>query len=161
MKFIRMGAAFLARFFMSAIFLASGINKLLNWHETEKMLMNTLCDWQIHFGFSETAQSCLASLTPWTPILLIVATLFELIGGLLILLGVNEKLGAAMLILFLIPTTFFFHPFWYAEANMKEFQTVMFLKNLAILGGLILIILHGVRVKKLGGGDPFQSMKLG
>lgn len=160
MKFIRMTTVFLARFFISAVFLAGGIHKLLNWQETEKILMNTLCEWQIHTGFSETAQNCLATLTPWTPVLLIAATLFELIGGLLVLLGANEKLGATLLILFLIPATLLFHAFWFAEPNVREIQTAMFLKNLAILGGLFLILLHGAKTKS-GNGDSFPPIKLG
>jgi len=156
-----MCATVLARFFISAVFLAGAIGKIFNWHDTEKLLTNTLCDWQINIGFSETAQSCFAILTPWTPLLLIAATLCELVGGLLVLLGIKEKLGAGLLILFLIPTTIIMHQFWFIEGSMKELQTIMFLKNLAILGGLFMIVLHGAQAKSGGGGDSFPPMKFG
>lgn len=145
---------------MSAIFLASAIHKILNWSEAEKNLMNVLCDWQFHVGFSDQAQDCLAALVPWTPLLLVIATLFELVGGLLLLLGVRERLGATLLILFLIPTTVLFHSFWFLEGPARELQIVMMMKNFAILGGLFLVLLHGAEGESGGGGD-FSGMKFG
>lgn len=160
MKFIRTFSTVLARFFLSAVFLAGAVSKLFHWHESEKMLMNTLCDWQASLGFYETAQNCLAMITPWTPLLLIAATLFEMVGGLLLLLGMKEKLGASLLILFLIPATLLMHAFWLHEGGVRELQTIMFLKNLAILGGLLLVLLHGAQAKS-GGDSSFSSMNLG
>jgi uncharacterized membrane protein YphA (DoxX/SURF4 family) len=144
---------------LSAVFLAGAVNKIIHWHESEKTVMNALCDWQAYIGFSESAQSCFSILMPWTPLLLISATLFELVGGLLVLLGVREKLGAFLLILFLIPTTVIMHQFWFIEGSARELQTVMFLKNLAILGGLLMILLSKDTGKP--GGDPFPPIKLG
>lgn len=160
MKFIRVTTVFLTRFSLSAIFLAGGINKILNWHETEKIVENILCDWQSYLAFSDTAQNALASLVPWTPLILMAGTLFELVGGLLILLGLREKLGASLLILFLIPTTVLMHQFWFIETGDRELQTAMFLKNLAILGGLFMILLHGIQTKSVE-KDPFPSLKMG
>lgn len=113
--------------------------------------MNTLCEWQANIGFSENLQDCLATLVPWTPFLLVVATLFELLGGLSVLLGIKEKLGAALLVLFLIPTTILIHQFWFIEGMAREVQITHFLKNLAILGGLLMIILQGTERPK----NPF------
>jgi uncharacterized membrane protein YphA (DoxX/SURF4 family) len=142
---IRAASTVLARFLLSAMFLAAGINKIFHWHETEKMLMNVLCDWQSNTGFSSTAQECFGSLTPWAPLLLMTAVLFEMVGGVLLLLGIREKLGASLLLLFLIPVTILMHQFWFVEGMMREMQQIMFLKNLAIMGGLILVILHGAQ----------------
>ncbi len=145
MRIIRVAATVLARFFLSAIFLTAGVNKIFHWHESEKMLMNVLCDWQGYMGFSESAQNCFAALTPWSPLLLILATLLELVGGLLLLLGVREKLGASLLILFLLPTTILIHQFWFVDGGLRDVQQMMFLKNLAILGGLMMVILYGAQ----------------
>jgi uncharacterized membrane protein YphA (DoxX/SURF4 family) len=46
--------------------------------------------------------------------------------------------GAVLLIIFLIPTTLVFHPFW---ANPDE--TIAFLKNLGLIGGLLLMYYVG------------------
>lgn len=148
MKVIQTASTVLARFLLSAIFLAGGINKIFHWHESEKKMMNVFSDWQAYTDFSSSLQEFFASLVPWTPLLLIGATLFELIGGLLLLLGVREKWGAALLILFLIPTTILLHQFWFVEGPEKELQQIMFLKNLAIMGGLILVVLRGAQPAK-------------
>jgi putative oxidoreductase len=85
---------------------------------------------------------------PFSPILLLVATLFELLGGLSVLLGAKENMGAALLVLFLIPTTILMHQFWFIEGAARELQMIHFLKNLAILGGLLMIILQGTEKSK-------------
>ena len=161
MKIIRGISVGLARFFLSAVFLASGINHVLHWSDAEKMLANIFCQWQGHLGFSDGLQECFASLTPWTPLMLVIGTLLQIVGGLLLLLGVKEKLGALLLILFLIPATILFHAFWLADEVDTEAQIVMFLKNLAILGGLMCVVLHGVQSKSGSGSDRFHSLKIG
>jgi len=163
MRIIRLFAIFMARFFMSGVFLAGGIHKIIHWHETERLLSSVFCDWQSYVGFSETAQNCFAAAIPWTPLILIAATLSELVGGLLLLLGFKEKLGASLLILFLIPATILMHQFWFFETPDKELQSAMFLKNLAILGGLVLVLLHGAQAKASAkaGNDSMPAFKLG
>lgn len=142
MRFIRRCFTVLARFFISAVFLSAAVDKMLHWHENEKLLMSTLSDWQGYIGFWEDAQSVIGFILPWAPVLLIVATLLEFVGGLLTLLGIKEKLGASLLILSLAPVTLIMHPFWFIEDPTREVQTLMFLKNLAILGGLMMILLR-------------------
>lgn len=142
MKVIHLSLNVIGRFFISLIFLAGAVNKILHWHESERSLLNTLCEWQSNVGFSDSLNDFFAVLIPWTPILLLLATFFELGGGLSILLGYREKLGAVLLILFLIPATILMHQFWFAEGGVRELQLVHFLKNLAILGGLILFALQ-------------------
>ena len=153
MKFIRSSTTVIARFLISLVFLAGGVSKLFHWNETESLLMNTLCEWQFNVGFSDDLQQCLGSMIPFTPLLLVGATLFELLGGLSILLGIKEKWGATMLILFLVPTTLFMHQFWFVEPSARELQMTHFLKNLAILGGLLMILLQGTEKQD----DFFQT----
>jgi putative oxidoreductase len=148
----------LARFLLSAIFLASGVNKLFHWRETETGLMGVLSHWQSHLSFSEAAQNFFSSVIQFTPVLLIVATGLELIGALLLLLGVKEKIGAILLLFFLVPVTIFYHQFWFLEATERELQQVMFLKNLAIVGGLLMVILHD-SAKKGGSSDDIYNYK--
>jgi uncharacterized membrane protein YphA (DoxX/SURF4 family) len=141
MNIIRSGSMGLARFFISLAFLAGGVNKIIHWHEAERALMNTFFDWQAYVGYSDLCQNALTFMIPYTQVILLVMTAFELLGGLSVLLGVKEKLGATLLILFLIPATIFMHQFWFVEGSVRELQLAHFLKNLAILGGLILILL--------------------
>lgn len=143
MKIVRIFFAAIARFFISLVFLAGAFNKILHWHETERNLHSILCEWQSNLGFSDQAYECFAFLIPLTPVLLLIATLMELCGALSLLLGFKEKLGAGLLALFLISVTIIMHQFWFVEGAMREQQLAHFLKNLAILGGLIIVILQG------------------
>jgi len=66
-----------------------------------------------------------------------------LVGGLSILLGYRAKLGAWLIALFLVAVTPM-HKFWgITDPMMQQMQMVMFMKNLAILGGALLISQFG------------------
>ncbi len=67
-----------------------------------------------------------------------------LFGGLMILLGYRMRLGAVLLLLYLVPVTFIAHDFWNAAEGTEDFrlQSVLFVKNLAIMGGLLLAATH-------------------
>jgi putative oxidoreductase len=80
-------------------------------------------------------------------------------GGLFLLLGVREKLGIGLLILFLIPATVIYHPFWWAEGVIHEMQTILFLKNLAILGCLIQMFLKNSPTQIVGFDERPSSMR--
>lgn len=61
-------------------------------------------------------------------------------GGLSILLGYRAKLGAWLIVLFLIPVTLMMHKFWtVTDPMMAQIQMVMFMKNVSMLGGALLI----------------------
>ena len=63
-----------------------------------------------------------------------------LAGGLSVLLGYRAKVGAWLLVLFLVPVTFAMHPFWAAaDLQLAQLHTIMFLKNLSMVGGAILL----------------------
>lgn len=153
MDFMKHLTALAARFFMSAIFLISGVNKIFHWQETEQELIRVLGDWE-SFVFSTAAHTVITQMMAWSPALLILAALSELLGGLLLLLGVRDRLGAFLLILFLIPATFFFHQFWFLEGSARDTQISFFLRNMAIIGGLMMVVLNGARC---GSGNRFSS----
>lgn len=158
MKVVQICLIVLTRFILSSIFLASAMGKIFHWQETEHNLIDVLSEWQNYVSFSEGFSNFLGALTPWTSLLLLFGTLLELGGGLLVLLGIREKLGAALLLLFLVPTTILFHQFWFIEGSARELQTVMFLKNLAIMGGLIMVLIHGAQASPREGGISPLSM---
>jgi putative oxidoreductase len=67
-----------------------------------------------------------------------------LVGALSILLGYRAKVGARLIVLFLIPVTFIMHKFWVVQdPMMAQMQMVMFMKNVAMLGGASLISQFG------------------
>jgi putative oxidoreductase len=115
----RAGTALVARILMSAIFLLSGFAKLTDAAGTQAY-MNSVG-------------------VPYADILVWVAGAAEVLGGLALLLGFMTRIGALGLFLFLIPTTLYFHAFWNMEGAEAKMQMVNFMKNLAIMGGLLAI----------------------
>ncbi len=143
MGFMSRLIAFFGRVFLSLLFIVSGVDQLLDWPGTEQALVKILNDrsaltmgdehWRIFFS---TALS-------WSSIIVAAAIFFQLIGGLCLLLGIQVRFGAFLLILVLIPVTAAFHSFWMAVGPEKETQMMAFMKNLSILGGLCLVLAHG------------------
>ena len=118
----------LARIGLSAIFLWSGINKIMNPVATQENMS--------------------AHGMPLTSAFLVGAIALEILGGLSVLLGIKVRWGAAMLIIFLIPATLIFH-----HDLSTELEQAMFLKNLAMLGGLLMLIQYGGGKLVLSSGD--------
>ena len=67
------------------------------------------------------------------------AALIELAGGLSVLTGFYPRIAAAILVVYLIPTTLIFHNFWAAAGAEKQNEGVHFMKNVAIMGGLLIL----------------------
>lgn len=67
-----------------------------------------------------------------------------LVGGLSILLGYKAKLGAWLLVIFLIPVTFMMHAFWnVTDQMMMQMQMAIFMKNMAMLGCALMLTWFG------------------
>jgi putative oxidoreductase len=65
-------------------------------------------------------------------------------GGLLILLGYRAKLGAWLIALFLVPVSLMMHKFWTVQdPMMAQIQMILFMKNVSMLGGALLISQFG------------------
>jgi putative oxidoreductase len=65
-------------------------------------------------------------------------------GGLSVLLGYKAKVGAWLLVVFLVPVTVMMHNFWaVTDPMMAQMQQGMFMKNLAMLGTALLITHFG------------------
>jgi putative oxidoreductase len=77
------------------------------------------------------------------PFFLVGAIVLEVAGGLSLLLGCFARWGALLLVLFLIPTTLVFHSFWTVGPEEQQVQMIMFMKNLAIMGGLLMVMSCG------------------
>ena len=66
--------------------------------------------------------------------------LMILVGGLYIAFGVYADLGALLIALFLIPTSFLMHAFWKeTDATAKQNETIGFFKNLSLAGAALII----------------------
>jgi len=145
--------ALIGRLLLSAIFILSAVNKIFEWQKTETGLINLFCDWQSYVSTSPMLAKFFSSLITWAPEILIIVTIIELLAALLMFFCIKERAGAFLLIIFLIPATLLLHPFWFLHGAKKTFQMVMFLKNLAILGGLLHLMVFGSKIK-----DDFITM---
>jgi putative oxidoreductase len=75
---------------------------------------------------------------PVANILVPVSGIIAVVGGLSILLGFHGKVGAWLLVLFLVPVTFMLHNFWAVkDPMMQQVQMAMFLKNISLLGSAL------------------------
>lgn len=89
-------------------------------------------------GFADYAEIMGGKGLPLAEVLLILTILIELGGGLMILLGFQARWAALAFFLWLIPVTLVFHPFW---ADPAEYNS--FMKNLAIMGGMVYVMTYG------------------
>lgn len=81
---------------------------------------------------------------PMASILVPISGVLSIAGALSILLGYKAKVGAWLIILFLIPVTFMIHKFWtIQDPMMRQMDMVMFLKNIGLLGGAFFIAFFG------------------
>lgn len=97
----------------------------------------------LHFSPSYV-QYAAASGVPLPQVLVPLSGLLATAGGLSVALGYRARLGAWALVLFLIPVTLTMHAFWrVADPTMAQMQYAMFLKNVSILGGALLIAHFG------------------
>jgi uncharacterized membrane protein YphA (DoxX/SURF4 family) len=62
------------------------------------------------------------------------------VGGAALTLNKLPRLAALGLIASMIPTTLAGHAFWEAEGGERKAQEIQFGKNLALIGGLILVL---------------------
>jgi len=112
-----------ARVFIAAIFIWSGTHKIFGWEGTA--------------GYMESRGMFLVEF------FLLGAIILELGGGLSVLTGLKTRLGAIALIVFLVPTTFIFHSWWTYPPEEQRMQMINFMKNFAVIGGLMYVLSFG------------------
>ena len=112
----------LGRFLFALIFLMAGAN---------------------HFN-RQTIGYAASQGVPLAGIAVPISGVLAIVGGLSILLGYRAKLGAWLIVLFLVPVTLMMHKFLgVQDAMMAQIQMVMFMKNVSMLGGALLISQFG------------------
>jgi putative oxidoreductase len=107
-----------ARSFLAVIFIYTGLNKV--------------------FNFAQTSEFMAKAGLPIVGVLLVFTIAFQILGGLSIIIGYKAKIGAILLIIFLIPATIVFHN---PLTDPSQFNN--FFKNLSIIGGLLLVLAYG------------------
>lgn len=117
-------ADLLGRFFIALIFLYEVYETVGFYKQTKQ----TMTDYNI----------------TWNQDLLLMGVLMVLIlGSVLVLIGYLSNFGAFLLLLYWIPFTFIVYSFWNDPEDIKRLHSLYFMRNMAIAGGLLLLIAHG------------------
>jgi len=94
-------------------------------------------------GFDGTVGYIASQGLPATQLLAIAAIIVEIGGGLMLVLGWRARWGAVALFVFTALAALLFHNFWSVPAEQAQIQMIMFMKNIAIMGGLLFVVVHG------------------
>lgn len=114
----------IGRIFLSAIFIFEACDSIWYFEKT-KMTMD-------HYGF-----------TLYQDTMLYAAIFLLVLGGLMVLFGYRSTLGSAMLLCYWVPVTFTVHDFWNAPKDQLRIESILFMKDVAIIGGLLMLMGKG------------------
>jgi putative oxidoreductase len=132
--------ALVGRFLLAVIFVMSGVGKLTGLSATA--------------GYMQSAGMPHALIYPG----LAASILVELGCGLLLMIGYKARWAALLIALWLIPVTILFHVMPYREALAHGdkmgamMQQINYMKNIAIIGGLLVVVSFGSGVWSVDGG---------
>jgi putative oxidoreductase len=118
MEWLKGFGILIGRILLVLIFLQSGIGKIMNFQGT--------AEYMAKFGM------------PYTNFFLIGAIFLELVGSITVITGYYARLGAFLLVIFLIPTTLIFHTN-FPDPN----QQIHFMKNVSMFGGILVLLMVG------------------
>ena len=143
MSFFQVIIAALGRVCLSLIFILAAVNKILDWQGAEQSLINAISEWIRYTRGIDWAQKLFEELFSRASFILLVSCGMQLIGGIFVLFGIQVRFAALLLLLVLAPYAALFHHFWFLEGPDRDLQMSMFLQNLSILGGLLLLLAYG------------------
>jgi len=115
--------ALLGRVLLASIFVYSGFGKITD--------------------FQGTAGYIASAGMPMPQVLAVGAIVVEFIGGLALLIGFRARWAALAFVVFLIVITPIFHNFWPVPADEVMSQQINFIKNVAIIGGMLMVMAFG------------------
>jgi len=113
----------LGRMLLAALFLPAGIGKLT--------------------GFSGTVGYIASVGLPLPAVGAALALLVEIVGSVALLLGFGTRIAAFVLAAFTLVASFFFHAYWSAPADQAFVVQLLFFKNIAVVGGLLILTAQG------------------
>lgn len=118
------GLILLGRLFFALIFILSAVEKIIDFDSTVTYMISS-------------------GVTFYPDILAIIATIAELTGSVLLILGFYTRFAAAILFVFTGVVTLSIHHFWSDPPIMAQLQLINFLKNITVMGGALYVISFG------------------
>lgn len=133
----------IGRFFVGLIFLALGITAIFNWDITKSELSAALANWELYTGYIEGVSFVIQNLLMAVPLLVVLGIILQISGGFLVCFSLRVRIGAALLLCQFVPATALYYHFWFLDSILLQRVFLLFLKNLSIIGGLLVIISVG------------------
>ncbi len=128
--------ALAGRLLMAWLFLPAGLSKLGG-------------------GFAGTVGYIQSVGLPMPTVAAAVAVVVEIVGALALISGFGARLAALVLAGFTLVASFFFHAYWAAPADAQFMQQLLFNKNIAVVGGLLVLAAFGPGRFALGGARGY------
>ena len=129
----------LGRILFAILFVYAGADKLLDIAATTQMIAGKVIPALPAALSTYTAQLEAAAGMPTERILAILSGVLEIVGGLAIALNIGARLFAILLVIFIAAVTYYFHDFWNLAGVDKTTNIYNALKNLSLIGGLLII----------------------
>jgi putative oxidoreductase len=114
----------LGRILISAIFFYEGIDSILFAEKTKLTMAEYHITWRPDF-------------------LLYSSIVFLMIGATMLLIGYRIRFGVWLLLIYWLPVTFIVYSFWDDPVPEQRLHAILFMKNIAVAGGLLVIAAHG------------------
>ena len=112
------------RILISTIFFYEGIDSILYAEKTKLLMASYGITWKQDF-------------------LLYSSIVFLMIGATMLLIGYRIRFGVWLLLIYWLPVTFIVYSFWDDPVSEQRLQAILFMKNIAVAGGLLMIAAHG------------------
>jgi len=94
-------------------------------------------------GFERTAANIASKGLPLPEIGAAIAIAVELGGGLMLALGWKTRCAALAIAVFTLAAAVLFHNFWTMTDQAMRTNQIMFLKNITIIGGMLMVVAFG------------------
>lgn len=92
----------------------------------------------------ETIKNASAAGVPLASIAVPLSGIIASLGAISIIIGYKTKIGAWLIVLYLLPATFMTHRFWaVTDPLMQQMKMMHFMKNFSMLGGALIISYWG------------------
>ena len=111
------------RWLLAALFLPAGIAKIS--------------------GFAGTVGYINSVGLPFPTVAALIALVVEVLCGLALVVGFGTRIAALILAIFTLVASFFFHPYWNVTADQQLIPFLLFYKNIAVVGGLLILAAFG------------------
>jgi uncharacterized membrane protein YphA (DoxX/SURF4 family) len=131
----------LGRILFVLVFILSGAQKLMDIPGTANLIGSKVVLPEAVAAYTPQLETATGMTTP--TMLAILAGVVEIGAALMIAANIGARAGALLLVLFTIAATWYFHPFWTMEGAEREMNMIQALKNLSLIGGLLVIFAIG------------------